>query len=621
MVSFLPNFRPTIRQHVLILRILISVLFGFNLLTYVSGHSACGVSYYPNDFEESALGDTTFLEAAICSGTSFSFSGLILFTSGDYSVTLQAEDGSDSVIVLSLSVVPYFIKPFTELRCAGDTVFFSGDTLTQSGIYTDTLTASGGCDSVIVLTLSFVSFFQTPFTETICYGDTAWMNQVAYTASGIFRDTLSARGGCDSILILNLTVLPPAVDYIYDSLCAGHIYEFNGQIIDDGGVYTASFTSVNGCDSTAILILDILPASYGILDIQICSGETYLFNDSLLTESGFYYQIFPGANGCDSFAYVSLTILPQIQLNLNAVLCPGESFLFNGEQLTQTGTYSTVIPGIGIECDTIVFLHLTAGNNGESFLKADICSGETYDFNDQELTQSGIYRDTVSNDSGCYNFITLNLTVHQPSHLFLYDTICSGDTIYYNNQIITQQGIYNFSYPSFFGCDSLITLTVTEILVNNGITLSDGVLKASAINADYDWYNCTTAKYIQGAHNRTFIPAAVGNYAVDVTQFGCTDRSVCLAVLVLDTEENLEETTTWHLFPNPTDGQIFLTGPNVADAKISVWGTTGKMVRELDWNPISGQSMELDFTDLEAGTYYLAVQSSAGKQAFIIIKL
>jgi hypothetical protein len=61
--------------------------------------------------------------------------------------------------------------------------------------------------------------------------------------------------GCDSTVILNLTI-SPAINS-YDSISACSFYTWNGNTYVESGTYTAQFTTANGCDSIATLYLTI----------------------------------------------------------------------------------------------------------------------------------------------------------------------------------------------------------------------------------------------------------------------------------------------------------------------------------------------------------------------------
>ncbi len=70
-----------------------------------------------------------------------------------------------------------------------------------------TLPASGGCAAYTTTAPVAISQAVTSsFTHSICQGDTYSFSSYVADTTGIYTDTLSTSSGCDSILILNLTV-------------------------------------------------------------------------------------------------------------------------------------------------------------------------------------------------------------------------------------------------------------------------------------------------------------------------------------------------------------------------------------------------------------------------------
>ena len=88
--------------------------------------------------------------------------------------------------------------------CGGGTYDFYGQVLTEPGIYRDTIQSSGDCDSVIELHLSFVPADPIPVFENICDGSSYDFYGQVLTQPGIYLDTITTSGGCDSIIELHL---------------------------------------------------------------------------------------------------------------------------------------------------------------------------------------------------------------------------------------------------------------------------------------------------------------------------------------------------------------------------------------------------------------------------------
>lgn len=83
--------------------------------------------------------------------------------------------------------------------CSGQT--YAGHSAT--GLYVDTLTASGGCDSIRTLHLTVAAQIEDTISTTITQGQSYYN----YTSAGTYVDTFTSNGGCDSIRTLFLTVL------------------------------------------------------------------------------------------------------------------------------------------------------------------------------------------------------------------------------------------------------------------------------------------------------------------------------------------------------------------------------------------------------------------------------
>jgi gliding motility-associated-like protein len=85
----------------------------------------------------------------ICAGTAFEG----YQQSGIYLDTLLNRDGCDSIRQLELLVLPLYKTTHGLDLCIGDSTFFAGRWLYESGTYFDTLITSSGCDSLVELQL------------------------------------------------------------------------------------------------------------------------------------------------------------------------------------------------------------------------------------------------------------------------------------------------------------------------------------------------------------------------------------------------------------------------------------------------------------------------------------
>ena len=92
--------------------------------------------------------------------------------------------------------------------CAGDSIFFGGTYVSTTGQYVDSLQNSAGCDSLIYFNLTVESTIITQDTLDICAGDSVFIGGDYQFTTGLYEDTLTAQGGCDSIIVTALNVNP-----------------------------------------------------------------------------------------------------------------------------------------------------------------------------------------------------------------------------------------------------------------------------------------------------------------------------------------------------------------------------------------------------------------------------
>lgn len=82
----------------------------------------------------------------------------------------------------------------------------SGQVLTISGTYMDTIPSAAGCDSIITLQLTISHSSSDSLVVQECMPYT--LNSQTYTATGTYTQVLTNSEGCDSVITLQLTITP-----------------------------------------------------------------------------------------------------------------------------------------------------------------------------------------------------------------------------------------------------------------------------------------------------------------------------------------------------------------------------------------------------------------------------
>lgn len=162
-------------------------------------------------------------------------------------------------------------------------------------------------------------------------------------------------------------------------------------------------------------------------------------------------------------------------------------------------------------------------------------------------------------------------------------SITSCDTATYLGISYTQSGVYLQAVSGGADPDTLVTLSVTvHHTADLDLTIvedADGLLTANASDAAYQWLNCDLGHaFMEGEVGQTFNPLSSGNYAVGITQNGCTDTSACYSVLFTTVSEHLFG-DDFYIFPNPTDGTLTISlGAEFPEARITIINAIGQVV-------------------------------------------
>jgi gliding motility-associated-like protein len=268
----------------------------------------------------------------LCQGGSYVLpDGVVVNTPGYYPLVLQSLAGCDSTIITHITVTG-LIQTFVNASfCSGSAYTLpDGVEVTTGGTYQSLLTSVSGCDSLVFTTLTVdapVAMGILPLGDTlsICYGDSIFLQ--AFGASeynwspaenlddpqgssnwvGPFESTTyhinGSNGSCVGADSVYIQVLPiPDVHIIADDIyvCEGdsieisvtgaETYEWaanplidcltcnNFMLVPNGVVTIAVTGNLDGCESSAILELGIMPNP-----VTIISGDSILCGEEITT--------------------------------------------------------------------------------------------------------------------------------------------------------------------------------------------------------------------------------------------------------------------------------------------------------------------------------------------------
>lgn len=193
---------------------------------------------------------------------------------GVYTQTIPNVAGGDSVITLTLSVLPTYLVN-EEISTAEPAVEWRGKQISgleysdKPYIFYDSLKTAQGCDSVYRLSLYYTSVPRTygEYKARLCEGDSIEFNGVSYK-SAFEGDVVLAQPnhfGGDSVVHLTVEIAPHYQTEEYMTIHQGEEKSWAGFDLSkmDPGMMTlkTQYVSADECDSVCILHLTVLSTS------------------------------------------------------------------------------------------------------------------------------------------------------------------------------------------------------------------------------------------------------------------------------------------------------------------------------------------------------------------------
>lgn len=326
---------------------------------------------------------------------------------GIYTRQMQSVNGCDSVVVLDLTVHPTYNDTITAVICENELPYTDFDfNESETGIYTRRMQSINGCDSIMVLDLTVYPAYRDTIVAEICEGSSYTLHGFDADQTGSYEQTLQTFLGCDSVIVLNLTVHNSYKDTIYAEICQGERYSQNGFDTSEEGIYTQHFNTIAGCDSTVVLNLTVHPVYNENLTIGICEGESYVFNGDNLTTQGDYTAHLQTIHGCDSTVNLHLNVYPKYSETIARRICSGDIYTDANFRESEAGSYTVEYQTIH-GCDSLITLNLEVAPLYADTIKAFVNFGDTYSENGFFESERGAYYHYYTTQYGCDSVIVL----------------------------------------------------------------------------------------------------------------------------------------------------------------------------------------------------------------------
>ncbi len=478
---------------------------------------------------------------------------------------------------------------------ASTTVSFTGLSLANLGL--QTLTLSVPNDDVN--TDNSITRQQTISCDTTAYigAEAPYTNIGFNTGTGILATKMTTALGIQ-------TRMRGVKAYISDGIgktVKGVILNSAGVIIDSSAAVVLTAGQINTQVYFPFLNITYLPGNsdYYIGIKQLANAVGYFpvgTQQPENTASDKYFGFGPtGGAGTEITNLGNFIIKSVIQARFQLGQIPASGQLCSGNNATiNTSTgfpdYQFFVDGMNVQ-----------GGTASSF---------TY------MPSSNSYFYVIATYNGCiFTSPTDSFEVGSNVTGTLSDSFCENGTYNFNSTILSAPGTYFDTLTSSGGCDSLITLTLSQTLVDENVTVNSNTITSTQTGGTYLWIDCSTNNSIAGATSQSYTATVTGNYAVVVTNNGCSDTSVC-TMLSISTAglDDLGTLNNLRLYPNPTNNVVNVVMDGLKIESLSLMELNGKLIADYT------NSNSVNLETLVPGVYLLKIKTTQGEITRRVIK-
>jgi uncharacterized repeat protein (TIGR01451 family) len=204
-------------------------------------------------------------------------------------------------------------------------------------------------------------------------------------------------------------------------------------------------------------------------------------------------------------------------------------------------------------------------------------------------------------------YTTLVTDLHERDTMIVVNTC---DSFALNNVVYYNTGIYQQVLSSNFGeCDSVINIDVTIIYPDTLVTVNQVTLSSSADaqTSTFQWIDCDNNNApVFGANSQDYVATANGNYAVIITENGCTDTSACYNISTVSVNK-VSYPNFITVYPNPGDGNFSINWHSDIHSNLDceIYSIEGKLVKNFI---IAPNQSYIGLDELEAGQYIMVIR-------------
>ena len=381
---------------------------------------------------------------------------------------------------------------------------------------------------------------------------------------------------CDSVVSKHIIIKPITHNRQDLTWCASageYHYGENGKTAFETGIYIDTLQTPNhyGCDSVLILNLTLLDSIIVHTSVEVCENQlpynhpTLTHNFLNLTLGGDYRDTLQSASLCDSLVILHFTVNPVPHTYLTDSTCRGDEYYYPNHNngiggylpADHVGTYTYIDTLRSVhDCDSIITLTFHVYPTYEFYQDIHVCQdtvntlwqwideqGGSHGFYDISQPGEYTYGDSLTTIHGCDSIYGIRLVV-DPIYAY-HETIsmCESDTLRWHGRLYVGSKFYNYGSYDITQYDGVYTYGAGTYQEKKVYRTNHGCHTCN---------HCDSTYYLQLVIYPTYITPADTTYA-DI----CDNETYRFTTLTLDTLCNAAG--EW-ISDNHTDGRYLLTG-------------------------------------------------------------
>lgn len=185
--------------------------------------------------------------------------------------------------------------------------------------------------------------------------------------------------------------------------------------------------------------------------IQTTIGDTIITRDVVDPECGLTlpYKYYIHTN-------------PSYLIHEQQFFCDSSGAVWHGQKIKMQGLYTDTMLSLS-GCDSIIMLHAFFEDTAVIKEQGFLCkSGDSFEWYGKLYYQEGTYRDTLPTERGCKRVHELKLMKGSTTFASRSYEVCKGYSVTIYGKMYSKAGTFLDTLVNASGCDSIVTITITE---------------------------------------------------------------------------------------------------------------------------------------------------------------